>query len=75
MALTPKKMSYKISNIDELINFIRENELSKTDLIKLLHSTIGCYFLFNIIDKELIIKKERCFKKISHEIVGVYLSM
>ena len=50
-------MSYKISNIDELINFIRENELTQTDLVKLLHTTIGCYFIFNIIDKELIIKK------------------
>jgi len=47
----------EINNIDELINFIRENELTQTDLNKLLHSTIGSYFLFNIVDKELIIKK------------------
>jgi|GEM_PF-4897083 len=47
----------EINNIDELINFIRENELTQTDLVKLLHSTVGCYFIFNIVDKELIIKK------------------
>jgi len=36
---------------------MNENELTQTDLVKLLHTTIGCYFIFNIVDKELIIKK------------------